>query len=249
VKFILLLFLSLSFLFSCEKSEDRSCFKTSGETITTHRNLNDFNCVRLFKNINYEIVPDTINYLELTGGKNVLNFISSTISGKVLTIKDDNTCAFLRDLARKVTVKIHTKDLINIYYEGSESLICRDTLKMNYFLYVQQSGGGTANLLIEAKYLEAYVNSGVGDFKLAGKCNVLTVGLNGSSFCDVRGLEVTDSITFIQNSFGDMKIKADVIPLRGVITSTGNVWCQGLPSFTKVNELYTGKLKYLPSSN
>lgn len=246
MRFVIIVQIVLFFglMFSCQKAENRECFKSTGKTVIIKRDLDSFSNLRLYQNIDFELIPDSINYVLIEGGENLVNFIAISLENQTLSVKDENHCGFLRDLSKKVKVKIHAKNIRNIYYEGSETLICRDTLKAAYFIYVQQAGGGSADLLIQANYLEMYIHSGVGNFNLGGKCDVLQVGIKGSSYCDLRSMIVRDSIYFEHNSFGDMKLFADVIPLRGVLKNSGNVYCTGNPSLTNVSELFSGKIYY-----
>jgi hypothetical protein len=241
-----LLFFILLIIFSCKKPENRSCLKSSGEIKSEIRHLGAFLRIRLFENLNYELIKDSVEYVELIGGKNLLNFIQTEVKNEVLTIQDQNTCSFLRSLKTKVLVRIHFRELDNIYYQGSENLRTLDTLQTKYMTYAQKSGGGTANLIFNVKYLLVFHSGGVGNFNFSGKCDALNIELEGNGYCDVRGLVVRDSIAFTHNSFGDMKLSADTIPLRGVIKNSGNVYCKGIPSLVNVSELFTGKLVYLP---
>ena len=75
--FIRLFFLMISFIFllSCKKQSDRYCFKNTGSIIEKNIHLPSFSELDLGPYIHYEIVQDTVNFLEISAGENLINFI------------------------------------------------------------------------------------------------------------------------------------------------------------------------------
>ncbi|NDC92891.1 MAG: hypothetical protein EB087_04160, partial [Flavobacteriales bacterium] len=125
----LFFFLIIPFLFSsCKKPSDRSCYKMTGDIINKIIPLGSFSQLDLGPYIQYELIQDTANFIEISAGKNLMNFISSEIETGNLVIKNNNKCRFLRYKKEKVTAKIHFTTLNSIFYHGSEPLISKDTL-------------------------------------------------------------------------------------------------------------------------
>ena len=68
-------FLVPIFFISCKKEEDRSCFKTTGSIIDKIIPLGSFTKIDLGPYIQYELIQDTINFIEISAGENIINFI------------------------------------------------------------------------------------------------------------------------------------------------------------------------------
>ena len=100
-------FLVPIFFISCKKEEDRSCFKTTGSIIDKIIPLGSFSKIHLGPYIQYELIQDTMNFIEISAGENIINFISSDIEDGKLLIENNNKCRFLRYKKEKVIAKIH----------------------------------------------------------------------------------------------------------------------------------------------
>ena len=87
-------FLVLLFFSSCKKQADRSCFKITGSIIDKIIPLGSFTQLDLGPNIHYELIKDTANFIEISAGENLVNFISSDIEAGKLIIKNNNKCRF-----------------------------------------------------------------------------------------------------------------------------------------------------------
>ncbi len=62
----------LIFVSSCKKSENRTCWKTAGKMADTVIYVNDFSKLTLNENMSFELVQDSLNKIEIIGGKNLI---------------------------------------------------------------------------------------------------------------------------------------------------------------------------------
>ena len=73
-KFFLIL-LPAFIIISCKKPEERSCLKRSGDKTKEIVTTGEFNRLSLMEHLSYVLVQDTVSYVVLEGGKNLLGFV------------------------------------------------------------------------------------------------------------------------------------------------------------------------------
>ena len=230
-------------LFSCKKPEDRICFKSTGNTITKEIHLGDFDKLILNEHLTYSIIQDSLNKVILNGGENLLSKINLNLKdNNTLEIKNTNKCNFLRNYSKKINVEIHLKTLVNIEFIGTDTLSNLGTLKVDYLTLVVKDGAGTANLKVDAKYINAVVTGGYGDFILQGKTDAAKILINGNGFCNTNNLTVKDSIICISNTVAPLKINCNNTFLNCQIKNNGDVLYKGSPSKIEYTNLGKGKL-------
>ena len=128
--------------FACKKAEDRRCIKSIGEDAVKELSVDQFDRIYLKEHIHYTLVQDTIEKVVIKGGKNLLNFIDVQVIDGRLEIQNENKCSFLRSYDREVEVEIHFKELINIHYEGTETLTNKGTLELGWLVVLIRDGVG-----------------------------------------------------------------------------------------------------------
>jgi hypothetical protein len=232
-------------LFACKKPENRKCYKFLGENSTKRIELKNFTRLKLKKNIVFELVQDDSTYLIVKGGKNVVNFIKTEFdSDGFLHVFNENKCDFLRNQKEKITVEIHFVNLEELFFEVSEKLTCRDTLKLNDFNFTILDACGTMDLLINAQNLKGEVAYGWGDYFIAGKVNNADLGVRSNGYCDVSNLKVIAKYNLKNESPGNMYVNVSNNEVIGMISGAGNIYYQGEPASTTIN--FYGKGKFLP---
>ena len=75
-QFIVFIVLMSVFLNSCEKPENRKCWKGEGEQTELTLGLDSINSFRLEKNIKYNFYESTEKKMIVRGGENMVNQIS-----------------------------------------------------------------------------------------------------------------------------------------------------------------------------
>lgn len=241
-KKIIIGLLALSLVFSCKKAEDRKCFKSSGEKTSITGYFGEFTKLRLEKKLNYVLVQDDSNYVKLTGGKNLLNFVNIVLSNDgSLEISNTNKCNFLRDMSQLIEVEIHFKELTYIDYIGSGKLTCKDTLHFDVFEIIFFDASGSYDLTVDANQFYTTVTDGMQDFTLRGKANYASLTIRGNAYGDASNLTVKDDLYVSNKSVGDVYVNADSCNFSGYIDGKGNVFYKGTPSSTNFELLNEGK--------
>lgn len=240
--FNLFLFTGIFLFFtSCKKPTERSCLKSAGETITKTIVKGDFTNLILHPYVNYELVPDSTNFIEISCGENLFPFIDVQVKDSTLTIENNNKCRFLRSYDKNVSAKIHISLLYNIFYDGTERLFSNDTINASYCTIKMQDSGGNINLKLKSKELYVYKTNAFGLIQLSGKTNKARYENTSINKFDVSNLEVRDSIFFLNQGYGDMYLSTKLIDVYGRIEGIGNVYYKGTPALIQVQSLGKGK--------
>ena len=222
--FFMLMFLPLAF--SCKKASERKCWKSTGPYAEKVIQLGDFNRLFLKEHLRYTLIQDSTNQIVIKGGVNMIDFIEVNGENGLVSIRSRNKCNFFRKYAI-VDVEIHYTSMINIVFEGTESLTCLDTMKTNYLALTLRDGGGSMQMLVDAFDIRTDLTHGWGDMTIAGKTNTSRYQLLGDGFIDASNLQVRDSISFISYSSTIQKINAENCKLKSEINGIGDIWYYG----------------------
>lgn len=234
-------FLSLCLLAACKKAENRSCMKKSGNYDELEIPLSPFNQLHLREHLSYELIPDSVSKVVVKGGKNLIGFIEVIQDGNLITISNKNRCHFLRNYDYP-KVEIHYKSLMNILYEGTETLTNRDTLKTNYLVLTTKDGAGSMDLCIDVIDVKLDNTHGWGKATLRGKTSTCNVNLMGDGSFDGRELSVSTRFNMISASSVNQYLSAPSIPLFVEIKGIGNVYYLGTPSSINLSRYGAGNL-------
>lgn len=227
---------------SCKKAEDRSCFKTIGQEAVLDVPLSDFNELFLLQNLNYTLVSDTVSFIRLKGGRNLLNLISADIDAGILSITNANRCNFLRKYDRLVEVEIHYVQLNRIDYRGSHDVRSLDTIVGDFFNLRFSGASGNVHLLVNTNFVNGFVNDGSGDYFFSGKTKVAHIQAFHNGLADARNLEVSQSMEVTTRSSRLVLCHAEGIPLKVTISGTGDVRYTGNPSSIELIRSGSGNL-------
>lgn len=237
-------FLIAIFFISCKKQSDRSCFKTTGSIIDKIIPLGSFTQLDLGPYIHYELIKDTANFLEISTGENLVNFISSDIEAGKLVIKNNNKCRFLRYKTGKITVKIHFSALDLIFYHGSELLFSKDTLDFSSsdLTINANESSGSINLKLKAKTIYLNNSNGTPDIELSGSCDFFTIDISANGTFLAKNLFVKDSIQLHYASSLYSELQSSNCKLKAELSGIGDVGYFGVPSLILTNYYNSGRL-------
>lgn len=233
----------LILLVSCEKQEDRACFKSTGEETSVEITVDAFNKLYLKEHMEFVLIQDSVEKVVITGGKNLVNFIDVKVIDGRLEIYNTNRCSFLRSYKKKIKVEVHFVQLINIHFEGTETLTNIGTLQFNWLTVLIRDGAGPVKLNFNANTIYTTIAHGWGDFTYTGSVNYANFNVRSNGYCDTYGLNVSDSITVISNTPGTSKVNANGAQLRAETDGSGDIWYKGIPNGAPIIYQYgTGKV-------
>lgn len=229
-------------LVACKKEEDRSCLKSIGDESTKVIELNDFDKLELGPHLRYQLVQDTINYVELTGGINLLNFVEADVADQTLTMTNDNECNFLRSYDEIIIAKIHYKKIINIHFEGTYEIDCLNTMNTDYLTLTIKDGAGEVNLDVNAYAFYVGVEHGWGNFNLSGNVNYLNIRVKDNGFGSANNLNVMDSVDVISKTADKIEVNVEGCQFRAQTLSNGSIYYIGAPASIEFNKYGSGDL-------
>jgi len=243
-KFIYLIFLFFTLL-SCKKTEDRNCFKTAGEKVEFIVQTDAFYELLLGQRLNYTLVSDSVNYVKIIGGKNLVKSIRCEVINGILYLENNNRCNFFRSFADIIELEIHYTNLNRVEGAVSHNLIALDTIRGEYFNLELRGASGYADIVVNTNFLNGFANDGNSDYKYSGKTNYAHIQVHSYGTADVRSLEVAQQLEITTNSVRSVYCVANNIPLIVNILGIGDVFYSGNPSSIEVNGHGSGKLIYV----
>jgi hypothetical protein len=241
--FILMGTLWLSFAFgSCKKAADRNCWKSSGKQVELEVLLNDFSELEIYEHLSIKLIQDTVTKAIVKGGENLVGKINFQHNIQKLTISNDNKCRFLRYKNGRIHINLHYKELSELYFQGTDSLVASDTLTFNNLKITIKDGAGSIHLKVKGNTMNIENPHGWGDIHLAGTLRAIRLDMDGNGYFDTRNLFVTDSIAVLSKSSVLSLLGANTKKLKAELNGAGDIWYFGAPDILLKNEYGKGRL-------
>lgn len=177
----LTIIIAMAFLVSCDK--ENKCFDTPGKETSLIVPLKaDFTTLEVYDDLNIVLIHDTVNFIEITGGKNLINNILISDDETKVSFKNNNKCLFMSN-KDDINIGVHYIQLmaLGLYGYGDIATInsipenltvygddCYSTISLdvdNDSTYISLSGAPQLTLRGQSDYLYAYT-VGKGNFFL-----------------------------------------------------------------------------------
>lgn len=245
LKFIIyysLFIISSSFVLtfsSCKKSEDRACYKSTGDQTSIEMPLDSVHTFKLYKNIKYRIFQDTLRKIVVKGGENVVNLIDVENQSGTVSIRNGNKCNFLRKSEDYIEVEIHYPYLKRFYAEPSDSVIFENTITADSLIIDLREGGGSARLDVDVNFFAINVSYGTADYTLTGKANNAEVKIQNNGFADAQKFNAGYLFVY-NNSTNDIRIDLTNSEVYVLIEGTGDIYYSGNPAVANVDQIGSG---------
>jgi len=234
-----LIFLVL-ILFSCNKPNTWDCAKTSGKIVSEKRNLTNFYAVKLYKRIHLRLIQDSLNFLEIKAGKNLLSKISTEIFNDTLIIDNNNRCNFMRNFTDSIIVELHFSTVNYLRYESSGDIISLGQLSLNKISSDTWNGSGKIDLDLICNDVSFAFHTGPGDLVLKGSGEKIYLYCAGQGYLNAENF-ISKNAQINSIGSGGIKINS-TSELFGDMGGEANVEYFGSPSFVAINNFGKGKL-------
>ena len=216
---------------ACKKANERVCFKSTGiDSVKLIEAEFPIDSLFLNDNLNYLLIPDSNEFIQLEGGAHLIDFIEVLQSAGKIEISNTNKCDFLRSFKEKMTVSIHLKRLNYLEYTGGGNVTTLDTIDAPDFRLRIVDGGGPVHLILESGYLEGVITKGYGDFTIQGKTIDAFLLCQANSYCNTKELQVQGNLHVTSNSSADMHVNANGSNFTAQIYKRGNIYYAGNPN-------------------
>lgn len=109
---MMVLIISIFVLISCDKGN--RCFDRPGDSITIIRSIDsNYSLINIYDDLNVTLINDSLNIVEIIGGKNMVENVTLTADNYSLSIFNENKCTFVSN---------HDDLMINIHYTSLKEL-------------------------------------------------------------------------------------------------------------------------------
>lgn len=217
--------------YSCKNSR---CAKSTGTMVTETRELGAFTKLYLDDKINVELRPSTVNRATVTCGQNLMQYIVTNENNGELTIRNDNTCNFLRSYKKPVSIVLEYTNLSYVNFLGAGQLTSTDTIRQTYFMLETEGGSGDVNLKLHTDSVRFILHTGNVNLNLSGKTKIAFFYSGGTSILDARNLWVE---TCLSNNSGSGDFFVNVTAyLFANIEQEGSIYYKGQPSIDRAGQ-------------
>ena len=233
---------ALLVIISCKKENKSDCLKSTGNIIKEERVAGDIKAIELYDQINLIITQDTVNKITVEGGEHLLPLIITEMNNDTLVIKNNNKCNWVRSFKKEINVHLSVKDLAQIVSYGSGDITSTNTLTNDLFILEMWTGGGSADLSINAIYSYFKIHTGSSDITVKGYATSNFIYIRGNGWMWLDDL-ITNYTSVTSLGTGDCYVNADQT-LNISIYYLGNVYYSGNPNLSIIytDTSGTGKL-------
>jgi hypothetical protein len=173
--YIASIFCTIAILSSCKKDHMGDCFVSTGLISKETRDLAVFDSIRIGRRMELVLVEDTVNYVVLEAGRNLLDNITTTLENGLLSIENTNKCNWIRSYKYPVTIEVHFSNLRHIFIEGSTNVESKDTIHQNELTFELRDCAGDLNLLVNNQKLNIIQHTGASDIEVKGRTEDLSI--------------------------------------------------------------------------
>ncbi|MFN5629974.1 MAG: head GIN domain-containing protein [Bacteroidota bacterium] len=238
-KTLSLIFLSIV-LISCNKPNSWDCAKSSGKISTEKRSLTNFFAVKIYKRIHLRLIQDSLNFLEIKAGKNLLPKVSTEITNDTLVITNKNKCNFMRNFTDSIIVVLHFTSLNYLRYESSGDIISVGKIASNKFCSDTWNGSGKIDLDLNCNDVSFAFHTGPGDLDLKGSGKKIYLYCAGQGYLNAEKF-ISEEAQINSIGSGGIKIYSTK-SLSGDMGGEAMVEYYGNPGIVAVNNIAKGKL-------
>lgn len=202
-RFLMLLAIGASlWLSSCSGD---NCLQTTGEIQTYSRTADSVFQIEISDVFDVVLVPDTTNIITVTCGANLYDGIIFEESDGKLSIKNSNTCNFLRSDSHLPVLTIYSNQINNFRIPGNVTFSMPDTLTCDSFEFAIYGGINTVDLKLNTQKLVFSMNGGTGDYRVSGNAGLFYFYFFGTGF--FWGENLTSDLFYGQHrSTGDIHL-------------------------------------------
>ncbi len=230
----------LLFTVSCEKASVADCFKSTGSIVQEERPVTGFHTVILHDNVSLVLESSNTNHLTIEAGKNLMKKIVTEVNDSVLTIRNNNSCNWVRSYDKPVTAYLSFTELDTLEYRSIGDVTSKDTIRVGNMEISVKEGAGEIGFIVDAVILHCNLHYGTADIKMKGHAGVCYVYSGGFGLIDNRDLDA-DFVYLETRSSNNVYVQVHKV-LGVTIDNIGNVLYTGDPYDISVVQNSSGQL-------
>jgi len=231
--FIILLFSG------CQKINMCDCFKSTGKPTVEHREIPYFEHIILEDNVNIILTQDNECSVKVHAGENIIGSIITEVNNNTLTIRNDNTCDWVRSYNDDIDVYLSVENLVSIVYRAAGDIISTNTIVSDSLNIGVWDGSGSIDLDILTVKSVLSLHYGTVDFHIQGttEVNYIYASSFGPFYCE----DLEANFTFMNNRGSNNCYVNCKTRLEVTIENIGNIYYKGNPEIV-ANITGTGQL-------
>lgn len=223
----------IGLFFACSKEKTFDCIKSTGDIEKENRYFDNFSSLYIEDNINVILIQNLPGMVVVEAGDNLLPKIRCEQDGKVLKIKNDNTCNWVRSYKKPINVYAGVDQVKEITQKGYGTIKEGEALKTDT-LRISNLTFGETDLNIEAAFI-GFIADDHATFKLRGKAHSMAGLSFKNSLVNTEEMNVR-WIYFVSNSLVSSRIYGDSLAQVN-IGGDGKVYCKGNPPLVQYKHL------------
>ncbi|MEN8225549.1 MAG: DUF2807 domain-containing protein [Bacteroidota bacterium] len=225
---------------SCSKTNPVDCFKNSGKVVVEKREITSFTYLHMKNNVDVYLSFSPEYSVEVKAGENMIPGIKTSISGKKLTISNENSCNWIRSYSSPIEVHLGVPVLDSVLYQSSGNLSSVNQLSGNSFKLDVEDGAGSINLWLNMHRSKINLHYGTTDLILRGHAHISQLFSGAYGPADLSQLQ-TEISYVTNNSTNICRVQAD-ITLEVEIHNVGDVYYSGDPNTVALWATGSGEL-------
>ncbi len=225
---------------SCQKFSPADCFKNSGPVSTEEREVSPFHYLHMKNNVDVFLTYAQDYAITVRAGKNVIPGIKTNISGKTLTIENENTCNWIRSYETPIEVYLEMPAIDSILYESSGNLTSLNRFSGDSIRLEVLEGAGSIKLWLDMQKSRFNLHYGTADLSVRGYSHICYLYSGGYGPADLRDLNTVFHY-MTNNSTNDCHVRAS-LELQVKIHNVGDVYYYGDPVSVSLEGDGSGKL-------
>ncbi len=240
---LLLLLLPVVALFapSCNDENAPDCFKSTGRTVQQRRPISAFTEIVLHDNIDLYLTHTEDSTVVVEAGENLMPKIEVTQQGTTLSIRNRNTCNWVRTYQRPVKVTVGVpRDHLVLRHLGFGTIRSAEPLEIGYLVVASFDASGDVQLDGKLDYIVLYANSPA-HITLSGRSESLEAWLHGNfGRLSAEGLQ-TKVCKLRHDGSNEMRV-FPLDELHATISANGTVAYYNEPTKLTSEIMQNGKL-------
>ena len=196
--------------------------------------LGSFYGIRSMDDVNVILIQDTVHYVRVEAGKNLIDGIETTIRNGFLVVTNNNKCNWARSYSFDVNVYVGFVDVDSLDHQGfgrvtNQGIVTTDQLDIAIL------NNGDVDLDINTLFCTANIHL-AGDLNLSGDADWIEIWSSGVHWIRCSSL-TTNYFRLVTKTTGNSLIYA-TDSINVTILGSGNVYYYGNP--TTITSTITG---------
>jgi len=212
------------------------CFKNTGSVTTETREITPYSYIHMNNNVDVFLTHSPEYSIEVRAGKNIIPGIKTELSGKTLTISNENTCNWVRSYDSPIEVYLGLPQIDSIVYQSSGNLTSLNKFSGEEIKLDVLEGGGSINLWLDMVRSSMNLHYGTVDLTIKGYSHIMYLYSGGYGPADLSGTN-TEFTYMTNNSTNNCRVKANNT-LQVKIANVGDVYYSGDP--LEISKIITG---------